>query len=84
MNDIAGSPVLEPLAVASTKNPLGEYKVVISPPIIDVPVGPPKDGLPPPAVDVSQMPERYRNPETTPFTLKVERKGVVFDMNMTP
>ena len=61
--------------------PAGEYEAWISPPVQDSPVlGPP--GMPPPIVDVSKMPTKYRDPKTSEWRLTVGPGENHFDCEM--
>lgn len=62
--------------------PLGEYKVCISPPIQDHPLGPIK--APPPNVDpyADTIPRKYRDVKTSELTLTVSEQTPAFDIDM--
>jgi hypothetical protein len=62
--------------------PLGEYKVCVSPPIQDHPLGPIK--APPPNVDpyADTIPRKYRDVKTSELTLTVSEQTPAFDIDM--
>ena len=62
--------------------PLGTYHVYLSPPPQEASLGPALQ--PPKPVDLSKMPERYRNPATSELTLTVKQGQNRFDIDMLP
>lgn len=62
--------------------PLGDYEVYVSPRLPDIPMGPVTKPLP--TLDVSKMPERYRDPATSGLRLTVKDGKHVFNIDMKP
>ena len=61
--------------------PPGEYRVAITPPIVDHPIGPIEER--PHAVKFLQIPERYRDEQTSGFAITLEDGKNTRDFAMT-
>lgn len=62
--------------------PLGKYAVAISPPYQDHPIGAITEA--PKADEHANIPQRYREPTTSPVVLEVKSGANVCDVEMTP
>ena len=62
--------------------PLGEYQVFVSAPVQDAPIGPAV--APPLAYDLSQIPKKYRSPETSGVLLTVNEGENRLEIAMQP
>jgi hypothetical protein len=63
--------------------PLGSYKVTIAPPSFD-PVPADMSNPPPPQPPYPNIPQRYRNFDTSGFTAEAGESDNVFDFDMKP
>jgi hypothetical protein len=63
--------------------PLGTYDVTINPPLVDVPLGPLMAPLPR-NQKFENIPQRYRQADTTPLRLEVKAGENPFDVELTP
>jgi hypothetical protein len=61
--------------------PPGEYRVAITPPLVDHPVGPILER--PKLAKYAQIPNRYRDESTSNFTAQLKEGENVVDFNMT-
>jgi hypothetical protein len=62
--------------------PLGEYRVMVTPPVDEAILGP--NFEPPPPKPFPNIPQRYRDVNTSGLALKVAEGENVFDVDMKP
>ena len=62
--------------------PPGTYQVSISPPVEDLPLGPVQAS--PQPKEYPNIPERYRDPQTSGLTLRVRAEANRLDVDMQP
>lgn len=60
--------------------PVGEYRVAVMPPVVDIPIG--QTTRPLNQELRSDIPERYRHPETSGLALTVKPRPGAFDIDM--
>ena len=63
--------------------PLGTYKVIVNPPLVDAPLGPLQAPLPK-NQKFENIPERYRRLETSPLSLRVNSGENPLNVELTP
>ena len=62
--------------------PLGQYRVIVTPPVDEAKLGP--NFEPPPLKPYPNIPTRYRDAKTSGLSLEVIEGDNVLDVNMTP
>jgi hypothetical protein len=62
--------------------PVGEYRVAVMPPVVDVPIG--QTARPMNVEQRSNIPDKYRRPETSGLALTVKPGDNVLDVDMQP